>query len=105
MPGCCFRQVTASRPGSEESLHYCSLPVVSFGRFRDSQGRWHDVEACVSHDGDLTETFPVKMSASPEIPAGLRDDGDSSNRPAAACGTMRTKSRLSRMTQTSEHER
>ena len=61
MPGCCFRQVTASHPGSEESLHYCSLPVVSFGRFRDSQGRWHDVEACVSHDGDLTETFPVNQ--------------------------------------------
>ena len=61
MPGCCFRQVTASHPGSEESLRYCSLPVVSFGRFRDSQGRWHDVEACVSHDGDLTETFPVNQ--------------------------------------------
>jgi hypothetical protein len=59
MPAHCFRLVASGRLGSEGSPHHCRLPVESFGRFRDSQGRWHDVEACADHDGDLIEVFPV----------------------------------------------
>jgi len=57
--GRCFRLVTSGRPGSERSPHHCHTPVASFGRFRDAQGRLHDVEACSVHDGDLAEAFPV----------------------------------------------
>jgi len=61
LPDRCFRLVNSAKSGAQGAPHHCPLPVASVGRFKDSQGRWHDVEACVDHDGDLIEVFPVNQ--------------------------------------------
>jgi hypothetical protein len=63
--GRCFRLVCSDVAGAQGSPHHCPLPVESFGRFRDSRGRWHEVEACSIHDADIEDRIPIRPCSVP----------------------------------------
>jgi hypothetical protein len=51
LPGQCFRFVHS---GVGHASH-CRDPVVCRGRFKDRAGKWHWVEACLEHGGELVD--------------------------------------------------
>jgi hypothetical protein len=54
--GRCFRMV--SQNGHAGPIH-CQEPARWHGRFRDRQGRRHQVDACDWHRGPLEDTRPI----------------------------------------------
>ena len=61
-PGHCFRLVTSSAAGSQASPNHCSKLVEFQGRFKDKTGKWHKVESCIDHAGDLTDQKRIGAS-------------------------------------------
>lgn len=62
-PGRCFRLVTSSAVDSQASPNQCANPVEFQGRFKDKAGKWHKVESCIDHAGDLTDRKRISSSA------------------------------------------
>lgn len=61
-PGHCFRLITSSVAGSKASPNHCDNPVEFQGRFKDRAGKWHKVESCIGHAGDLTDRKRISAS-------------------------------------------
>lgn len=61
-PGHCFRLITSSVAGSKASPNHCDNPVEFQGRFKDKVGKWHKVESCIGHAGDLTDRKRISAS-------------------------------------------
>jgi hypothetical protein len=61
-PGHCFRLITRSVSGSRQSRTRCDEPVEYQGRFKDRAGKWHQVESCIDHSGDLADGKRISAS-------------------------------------------
>jgi hypothetical protein len=61
-PGHCFRLITSPVAGSKASPNHCDIPVEFQGRFKDKAGKWHKVESCIGHAGDLTDRKRISAS-------------------------------------------
>jgi hypothetical protein len=61
-PGHCFRLVSSSVAGSQGSPTHCDKQVEFQGRFEDKAGKWHKVESCIDHSGDLTDWKRISAS-------------------------------------------
>jgi hypothetical protein len=59
LPGRCFRLVCSDVAGAQGSPRHCPLPVTSSGRYKDSRGRWHNVEACSIHSEGVADLRPL----------------------------------------------
>jgi len=61
-PGHCFRLITRSVSGNQQSPARSDVPVEYQGRFKHRAGKWHQVESCMDHAGDLTDGKRISAS-------------------------------------------
>jgi len=75
-PGHCFRLIASSVSARQGSPTQCDEPVEYQGRFKHRTGKWHQVESCAGHAGDLTDWKRISASVtdSRDAPSSLFRD-------------------------------
>ncbi len=56
-PGQCFRFID----DHSDRAQHCPRPLEWLGRFKDGAGKWHEVDACVEHDEEVSAPRLIRI--------------------------------------------